>query len=184
MSAASATLLSLILSLCLLCSVRASEIDEVSTLYRAGSNAEALVRADRFLAGKPRDAQMRFLKAALLAEGGDRQAEALDIFLGLTEDFPELAEPYNNLAVLYARQAQFEKARAALETAVRNNPADPVARENLGDIYALLASQAYARAVTLDPSSLEAPFKLALMRQLLGRRPLGGAVTSSLDSNR
>lgn len=183
MPAAFAILLSLTLSFGLLHTTRAGEIDEVSKLHRAGQHEEALKRAERFLTGKPRDAQMRFLKGALLADG-QRHTEALDLFLRLTEDFPELAEPYNNLAVLYARQGQFEKARAALEVAVRNNPADPVAQENLGDIYALLASQAYARAASNDPASLDAPSKLALIRQLLGHRAASGTMASSLDPTR
>jgi len=179
MPAAVAVLLALIVCL----SARAGEVDEVSRLYRDGHHALALERADRYLAGKPRDAQMRFLKGTLLADG-QRDGEALDLFLRLTEDFPELAEPYNNLAVLYARQGQFDKARAALETAVRNNPSDALAQENLGDIYALLASRAYARAASSDPRNADAPGKLALIRRLLSQQALRGALAASLDPNR
>jgi tetratricopeptide (TPR) repeat protein len=166
-----ATLLG-VLCLC----ARAGELNEVNRLFRAGQTSEALERADRFLVAKPSDAQMRFLKAVMLAES-KRGAQALEIFVKLTEDFPELAEPYNNLAVLYAAEGQHEKARVALETAVRNDPNYPIAQENLGDVYAFLASRAYSRAVTLDPDNVSAPPKLALIRELLsGRhRTLGGS---------
>jgi tetratricopeptide (TPR) repeat protein len=44
------------------------------------------------------------------------------VFSKLTEDYPELPEPYNNLAVLYAQQKQYDKARTALEMAIRIHP--------------------------------------------------------------
>lgn len=157
-------------------SAGATELDEVNRLFRAGQTSEALQRAERFLASKPGDAQMRFLKGVMLVES-KRESQALEVFIKLTEDFPQLAEPYNNLAVLYAGEGQHDKARVALETAVRNDPNYPTALENLGDVYAFLASRAYSRAVSLDPANVTTPPKLALIRELLsGRhRTLGGS---------
>jgi tetratricopeptide (TPR) repeat protein len=153
----------------------ASEHDEVNRLLRGGQKSEALQRADRYLLGKPGDAQMRFLKGVILTEL-KQYAQALDVFAKLTQDYPELAEPYNNLAVLHAAQGQYEEARQALETAVRNDPNYAVAQENLGDVYAMLASVAYARAVALDPANATIPPKLTLIRELLSarHRTLGG----------
>jgi Flp pilus assembly protein TadD len=156
--------------LSLLCSFApAGELEEVNRLFRAGQTSEALQRADQFLATKPADAQMRFLKGVMLAES-KRESQALEVFAKLTEDFPELAEPYNNLAVLYAGEGQHERARIALETAVRNDPNYSIALENLGDVYAFLASRAYTRAVALDPANVTTPPKLALIRELLSGR--------------
>jgi len=155
---------------------QANEHNEVNRLLRGGQANEALQRADRYLATKPGDAQMRFLKGVILTELKQSE-QALDVFAKLTQDYPELAEPYNNLAVLHAAQGHYEKARAALETAVRNDPNYAVAQENLGDVYAMLASVAYARAVALDPANATIPPKLTLIRELLsGRhRTLGGS---------
>ena len=89
---------------------------EVNRLMRAGQFAEAAGKADQFLAGKPKDPQMRFLKGVVLTEQNKPQ-DAIVVFTKLIEDFPELPEPYNNLAVLQAGQGQFDKARAALELA-------------------------------------------------------------------
>src|SRR2546425_9737176 len=75
------------------------------------------------------------------------------IFTKLTQDYPELPEPYNNLAVIYASQGQYEKARAALEQSIRTHPSYATAYENLGDVYAKLASQAYDKALQLDSSN-------------------------------
>lgn len=138
---------------------------EVNRLLRSGQLAEALVKADQYLAGKSRDPQMRFLKGVILTESGKTQ-EAISTFSKLTEDYPELPEPYNNLAVLFAGQSQFDKARAALEMAIRTNPSYATAHENLGDVYAKLASQAYSKALQLDGSNPAVAPKLSLIRNL------------------
>jgi tetratricopeptide (TPR) repeat protein len=145
--------------------VYADDYAEVNQLVRGGKLSEALKKADQFLAGKPRDPQMRFIKGVIQRDSG-QQAEAISIFTKLTEDYPELPEPYNNLAVLYAGQNQFDKARAALEMAIRTNPSYSTAHENLGDVYAKLASQAYNKALLLDGSNTAVQPKLALIREL------------------
>ncbi|MEI6598937.1 MAG: tetratricopeptide repeat protein [Comamonadaceae bacterium] len=155
--------------------VHADESADVSQLLRTGKLVEALAKADAFLAGKPNDPQMRFLKGVIQRSSG-KQAEAIATFTKLTEDYPELPEPYNNLAVLYAGQGQFDKARAALEMAIRTNPSYSTAHENLGDVYARLASQAYNKALQLDGANAAVPPKLALIRELFspgnkGQRP-------------
>jgi tetratricopeptide (TPR) repeat protein len=154
----------------------ADDYSDVSQLMRAGKHAEAFSKADQYLSGKPKDPQMRFLKGVIQRDTG-KTADALTTFTRLTEDYPELPEPYNNLAVLYAGQSQFDKARAALEMAIRTNPSYATAHENLGDVYAKLASQAYNKALQLDTSNQAVPPKLALIRELFsttgakGQRP-------------
>ena len=143
----------------------ADEYADVNILVRAGKLAEALTKADQYLAGKPRDPQMRFIKGVIQTEAG-KLADAIATFTQITQDYPELPEPYNNLAVLYAGQSQFDKARAALEMAIRTNPSYATAHENLGDVYAKLASQAYSKALQLDGSNTGVQPKLALIRTL------------------
>jgi len=143
----------------------ADDYADVGQLLRQGKQAEALAKADQYLNGKPRDPQMRFLRGVILTAQG-KTADAITTFTRLTEDYPELPEPYNNLAVLYAGQSQFDKARAALEMAIRNNPSYSTAHENLGDVYAKLASQAYSRALQLDAGNTALQPKLALIREL------------------
>lgn len=157
-------LLTLVIA-CTCLPAHADDYDEVSQLLRAGKNSEAASKADSYLAGKPRDPQMRFLKGVIQRNSG-KQADAIVTFTKLTEDYPELPEPYNNLAVLYAGQSQFDKARAALEMAIRTNPSYATAHENLGDIYARLASQAYNKALQLDGANPAVPPKLALIKEV------------------
>lgn len=138
---------------------------EVNRLVQAGQLSEAMVKVDQYLVGKPRDPQMRFLKGVIQTESG-KSTDAIATFAKLTEDYPELPEPYNNLAVLYAGQSQFDKARAALEMAIRTNPSYATAHENLGDVYAKLASQAYSKALQLDSNNPGVAPKLSLIRNL------------------
>jgi tetratricopeptide (TPR) repeat protein len=145
----------------------ADETADVTRMVRAGQHAEALVKADAFLSKNPRDAQMRFLKGVILTEQ-NKTNEAIAIFSKLTEDFPTLPEPYNNLAVLYAAGGQYDKARAALDAAIRTNPTYATAYENLGDVHAKLASQAYDKALQLDTGNSAAKSKLTLVRTLVG----------------
>ncbi len=161
---------------CVVCVVLPSYADEysdASQLVRTNKFDEALVRVDGYLATKPTDPQMRFLKGVIQRNLG-KQADAIVTFTKLTEDYPELPEPYNNLAVLYAGQGQYDKARVALEMAIRTNPSYATAHENIGDVYARLASQAYNKALQLDSSNLVVPPKLALIREVF-RPNLGNA---------
>ena len=149
----------------------ADELQDIQILYKKGDAAKALERLDVLLAGKPRDAQgvkiaqARFLKGLILAEQG-KAPEAIKVYVGLTEDYPELPEPYNNLAVLYASQNQLDKAQKALEMAISTHPSYATAHENLGDIYARMASQAYDKALQLDKANAAAQTKLALVKEM------------------
>ena len=150
----------------------ADELADVQRLYRAGQTQAALTRADQFLQTRPSDPEMRFMKGVLLADER-RSDEAVDVFQKLTEDHPDLVEPFNNLAALYAARGDYAKARSTLEQALRTNPSYATAHENLGDIYVAMAGQAYARAAALAPKTPGLAPKLALVRELL--RPAGAA---------
>ncbi len=154
------------LILCCICfDVHAGEVDEASKLFKEGQQAQALVRIDSYLAKNPKDASARFLKGLIFTELG-KTAEAIDVFQRLTEDYPEYPEPFNNLAVLYAGQEQYDKAKTALEAAIRTHPSYATAHENLGDIYAKMASQAYDRALQLDHGNTSSQTKLNMIQNL------------------
>ena len=142
------------------------DLQEASRLLKAGQRDQALERVNKVLAANPRDAQARFMKGLIYTEQG-KQAEAIDIFTKLTQDYPNLPEPYNNLAVIYASQGQYDKARTSLEQSIRTHPSYATAYENLGDVYAKLASQAYGKALQLDAANTGAQNKLSLVRELV-----------------
>ena len=158
--------LSLLLALVSL-AAQADDYADVSKLHQAGHFPQALAQAEQFLSHHPKDPQMRFIKAGIEADGGNTSA-AIASYLSLTQDYPELPEPYNNLAVLYAAQNNLDMARNALEMAVRTNPGYATAQENLGDVYAQLASVAYGKALQWDASKkLILESKMNLLRQAL-----------------
>jgi tetratricopeptide (TPR) repeat protein len=164
-----ATLLAAILALLLACAASVTLADDLldaQRLQKQGQLPQALEKVDAAIASKPKDAQGRFLKGLILAEMG-RSTEAVAVFGKLAEDYPELPEPYNNLAVLYAQQKQYDKARTALEMAIRTHPGYAVAYDNLGDVHAKLASQAYEKALQLDASNKLTRSKLAMIQQLV-----------------
>ena len=150
--------------------VLANEVQEINQQFRKGDLTGALDSANRYLAKNPKDAQARFLKGLILADQG-KTNDAITVFTGLTEDYPELPEPYNNLAVLYASQSKYEAAKNALEMAIRTHPSYATAHENLGDIYAKMASLAYDKALALDSKNATAQTKLALIQDMIQGQP-------------
>ena len=144
---------------------QADEYTPVTELMRSGQWPQAMAKAQQYLAGKPRDPQMRFLKGLIEQDSGKPQ-DAIATYNTLISDYPELPEPYNNVAVLYAAQGQYDKARASLEMAIRTSSQYAIAHENLGDVYARLANQSYQQARLLDPANSTVNPKLSLLRQL------------------
>ncbi|MCB1942494.1 MAG: tetratricopeptide repeat protein [Candidatus Accumulibacter sp.] len=153
---------------------KADNLPEAQRLSKQGQWPQALQKVDAYLADQPKDAQGRFLRGVILAEMG-RSGDAIVVFSKLAEDYPELPEPYNNLAVLYAQKKQYDKARTALEMAIRTHPSYSTAHENLGDVYAKLASQAYDKALQLDSSNKVTQSKLSMIRELIGSSSAAGA---------
>lgn len=160
-----ATLLASVVLLSASLAAHADDMQDANKLFKQGQHSQAMDKVNNYLAGKPKDAQARFLKGLILTEQS-KVDDAIKIFTGLTEDFPELPEPYNNLAVLYASQNHYDKAKLALEMAIRTHPSYATAHENLGDIYAKMASQAYDRALQLDRSNTATKTKLAMIQDL------------------
>ncbi|MDR1967816.1 MAG: tetratricopeptide repeat protein [Burkholderiaceae bacterium] len=144
----------------------ASEYTEVQSLQSAGKTAEALQRADGYIASHPDDPQMRFIKANLLA-ASQRTNEAEQLLLQMTRETPELAEPWNNLAALHAAKGQLDQALQELQTALRLKPGYATALENLGDVQTRLAQQAYQRARQLDAGNTRLSAKIEALRSML-----------------
>ncbi len=146
---------------------RAEPLLVVQDLLRRGDAAQALAAAERELTLQPGDAELRFARAVALMDL-QRSAEAAQAFTALAEEFPELADPWNNLALLHARAGEPERARQALQTALRNDPTHRTARLNLGEVYLMLAAQSWegaARLSTLEPAWTR---RLKAVHELLG----------------
>jgi tetratricopeptide (TPR) repeat protein len=141
------------------------ELADAAKLVREGQYAQARSKVDAVLAGDARNPQARFIRGVIETDEGDAD-EAIATFRGLTEDYPELPEPHNNLAVIWAKQGSYDKARIELQAALAINPDYAIAHENLGDVYSRLAGAEYEHAAALDKGNKSAPFKLKLVREL------------------
>lgn len=146
--------------------LRANELAEIHKLQAAGDRAAALQRSERALQSRPKDASLRFVHGVLLLETG-RKTEALEAFQRLSDDHPELADPLNNIAVLQAAEGRLDAARAALESALRNDPRHRAVRENLADVHVLLAIRLWAELQAEGMAEAGVQRRLRLARELL-----------------
>jgi Flp pilus assembly protein TadD len=118
---------------------------QVEQLMRQDQVAPALEKIQAHLAQRPRDPQMRFWQAVLLTRQGQRD-QAMQVYTELTQDFPELAEPHNNLGVLQAANNDIDLAQRSFELALRADPQHALAHENLADVLLRQAQRHYQRA--------------------------------------
>lgn len=144
----------------------AQSLKEARTLIADRKFADAIAILDKLTRERPREPQARFLKGLALADSG-KPDEAIVVFQAVLGDYPELPEPHNNLAVLYAQKGQYALARDELEAAIAAAPDYAVAYENLGDIYAQLAAVNYEKAAARDTRSATLPVKLRMVRSAL-----------------
>ena len=168
-----------ITALLLLCSGNArsdNTTTQIESLINDGKLQQALVITEKQLTGDPANVNYLFLKGLILTRQ-NKMNDARDIFERLTRDHPELPEPYNNLAVIYAAQGDFNSARKALERAINTHPSYATAHENLGDIYAKMASNAYNHALEIDGGNATAREKLALINNLFSAGSSPGDTT-------
>lgn len=125
--------------------------DRIASMMNSGRYAEALDIIDRRIAQREAemalgsDVQLMFLRGRALA-GLERHNEAIEHYLNMTTLFPELPEPWNNLAVEYIRQGKLEMAQDALQMALSANPRYATARANMGWVQLMLARQSFEGA--------------------------------------
>jgi tetratricopeptide (TPR) repeat protein len=145
---------------------RADDKDDIRGLLARGDAAEALRRADRALAADPRNLPIEFLRGVALMDL-DRNAESLAQFERMTQAYPELPDPWNNIALLHVRAGRLEPARQALESALRNDPGHRNARANLGLVHLMLAAQAWESLAASGPVDPLLARRLEAVRALL-----------------
>lgn len=138
-------LLASALALGLHAAAHADTYTDVQRMMRNLQWSQAQQAAQAHLTIHPNDPQMRLLLSHIQGGQGD-SAAAQATLQQLTQDYPELPEPHNNLAALYAAQGRMDMALLSLKAALAARPDYTLALENLGDVYLQLAQQAYAKA--------------------------------------
>jgi tetratricopeptide (TPR) repeat protein len=149
--------------------VAASSFAESRKLADEQRYSEALEKLDTYLAENQGDVEARLFRGVILTRQG-KIDEAITSFDSLSKTRPELPEPLNNLAVLYAAQGRYEDAREVLLEAIELEPRYDTAHENLGDVYAKLANIAYERAFALNTKNAGAKDKALWMARVLDTR--------------
>lgn len=139
----------------------ADELKNISQLIGRKQYSEAAARIDGYLSAHPQDIHGQFIKGVILSEQKNI-AEATRIFSDLIAKHPSWPEPYNNLAVIYAGQGEYERARQTLELALRTHPSYAAIHDNLSGIYAAMASEAYGKALKTDAVARPQP-RLAMV---------------------
>jgi tetratricopeptide (TPR) repeat protein len=118
---------------------------EVEKLVKAGKYQDAVNLINTQLKKTPRNVQLRYVKARLQIELRDFDG-AKKTLIEITQQFPELPEPYNNLAAIAANQDKWIEARDYLELALKLRPSYSTAAANLGEVYIRLGVKAYEDA--------------------------------------
>jgi tetratricopeptide (TPR) repeat protein len=146
--------------------VRADVYTDVSALVQNGQWAKAQTLTEARLKSTPTDPQMRLLQSHIQTGLGQTQA-AMDTLRALTQSFPELPEPHNNLAALLVRENRHDEALLALQAALRARPDYALALENLGDLHLAMAAQAFARARLITPQTARLQAKQLATEQVI-----------------
>lgn len=151
-------LLALVMVLALpIAAVAEEEVENARQLAESGETAEALTLLEDVILDDNAEAgtviEARYLRGIILLSDGQSE-EAKIAFAELLREYPELPEPYNNLAAIYAAEGEFDKARDLLSRVLEKHPNYAVALENLGDLYAKMAIDAYERARERNPEEI------------------------------
>lgn len=152
-----------------------ADIDSARQALSQRNYAQALDQLNTVLAQKPDDPEARFLKGLTLARE-QQTSQAIALFEKLTHDYPDMAEAWNNLGVLYARRGRLESAKHALEKAVSIDAKYGPAQENLGDVYVALAQNAYDDAGQVEKDSSGVNAKSTQLADFLKQGTSLGAV--------
>ena len=145
-------------------------IEEIKILLKNGDYTNAEKLTNQSIENNLNNPELLFYKGIIETNQGKKN-QAIDTFRDLTERFPKLPEPFNNLAVLYAGKGQFRLAKEILEQAIKTNPSYLTAHINLGDIFTKMASEAYNKALEIDKSNNIAITKLSMITQLFNYNP-------------
>lgn len=100
---------------------------------------------DKGLAINPLSVQLRFQRCVLLEARGDKEGarKELEGFIGR---YPEIPEPYNNLAAIYSSMGNLDRAEELLKRSLALRPNFALAHTNLGNLYLARARNSFLNA--------------------------------------
>lgn len=137
-------------------------IEQARTLISQGQEPAAIALLQQLVKQQPQAFQAWFLMGITQAKLR-RFHDAVTAFKQVSILRPKLAEPHNNLAVIYNELGDLRSAVRELESSLQLKPDYATAHENLGDLYVKLAAESYQNAINLDNKS---PVQLRYQRLL------------------
>lgn len=137
----------------------------VDSFIARGEYRQALQYAQDGLQKNPMSAQLKFQRCVALEKLG-RNNEAIKGLRDLIALYPEIPEPYNNLAVLVAKSGNIDEAESLLKKALALRPKFALAYKNLGDVYLARAKAAYSSSLEIAPKQSKLQTKLEALNAL------------------
>lgn len=145
--------------------------NRLNNLINAGHHQAALNEIAKvfssigYIESPGEDVQLRFLQSRAYAGLGQAQ-RALESYKDLISKYPELPEPYNNLAVLQMNLGSIDEAYEALMMATAIRPSYGIAQRNLGIIHLIKAEES---------------FQVAAQQRVQGAAPTSQAIRNILQ---
>jgi Flp pilus assembly protein TadD len=118
----------------------------------------------------PAGAKATYTRAISAVKAG-QDKKAIQLFTGLTRDYPDFAASFTNLGLLYLKQEKLDEAEHAFKQAITINPADAIAYNHLGVVLRQRgqfdqARQAYKNAIRINAGYASAHLNLGILNDL------------------
>nr|ADI22164.1 FOG: TPR repeat [uncultured gamma proteobacterium HF0200_24F15] len=101
---------------------------------------------------RPCDPNLLFLEARVYEIVGEVD-RAIALYKVIIKLFPQLPEPYNNLAAVYATRGEIDKAESLLLMGLETHNAYHQLQRNLSMVYIARAADAYKKALSIEDSN-------------------------------
>lgn len=125
--------------------------DQAKQALNLGRVATAMDLLNTQVQSEPSDYQAWFLLG--VAQSREQHFhQAIEAFRRVIELRDDLAEPHNNLAVIYNELGDVKAAVSELEQSLQKHPGYAIAEENIADLYIKLALQYYKKALLKNDS--------------------------------
>lgn len=128
-------------------SVSANSLEQLQKQLQLQQYDRAATTGLALLRQSPDDLQTRFL-TALAFQKNNQPEQARRYYEQIIQQYPQLPEPRNNLAMVYVKLGEHDRAIDLLIESLNTHPAYATAWQNLSNLYKGLASEAYRKALS------------------------------------
>ena len=138
---------------------------QAQSMAENGNPRGALKQLEARLSTRPDDSRAAYLKGLVLMQLG-RSEEAERWYKMMQANFPDLPQPGNALAVIYAGRGDLPAAEAALRALLEKHPDHTSARVNLARLYVQMAQAEYEKALKDTPDNAMIARKLEALKAM------------------